>query len=233
MSLLVYLFPFTVNVNNNISWKKNGENIGGELIHSMKNWNLVNRQNFKNLNSITGSSFGSNDSFSWICHDIMIATAQLKTLLCIRIGREVFFLFAPANMAKKKEGEARTKKSKKKRMKINRWLQWRLWQFEQQCLKYTAAATLTLPEVAQLVWLHMWNWKKLNLYNLNNNCSVKVILTKWGANKMESPNEVMAKNLQWVPLAPSNSTTEVTLNQSTNMKQKSNFSTWKAKIWIL
>ena len=71
----------------------------------------------------------------------------------------------------------------------------------------------------------MWNWKELNLYNLNNNCSVKVILTKWGANKMESPNEVMAKNLQWVPLAPSNSTTEVTLNQSTNMKQKSNFST--------
>ena len=94
----------------------------------------------------------------------MIATAQLKTLLCIRIGREFFFLFAPTNVAKKKEGEARTKKSKKKRMKINRWLQWRLWQFEQQCLKYTAATTLTLPEVAQLVWPHLWSWRKLNVY---------------------------------------------------------------------
>ena len=95
-----------------------------------------------NSNSTTGSPFGSNDSFSWICHDIMIATAQLKTLLGIRIGREVVFFFLLQQMWQKKEGEARTKKSKKKRMKINRWLQWRLWQFEQQCLKYTAAATV-------------------------------------------------------------------------------------------
>ena len=117
-----------------------------------------------NSNSTTGSPFGSNDRFSWICHDIMIATAQLKTLLCIRIGREFFFSFCSNKCGKKKEGEARTKKSKKKRMKINRWLQWRLWQFEQQCLKYTAATTLTLPEVAQLVWPHLWSWRKLNVY---------------------------------------------------------------------
>ena len=59
--------------------------------------------------------------------------------------RGFFFSFCSSKCGKKKEGEARTKKSKKKRMKINRWLQWRLWQFEQQCLKYTAAATVCNP----------------------------------------------------------------------------------------
>ena len=90
--------------------------------------------------------------------------SSIKDLALYSHWQRVFFSFCSNKCGKKKEGEARTKKSKKKRMKINRWLQWRLWQFEQQCLKYTAATTLTLPEVAQLVWPHLWSWRKLNVY---------------------------------------------------------------------
>ena len=134
----------------------------GEPIISMLTWNLVNRQNFKNSNSTTGNFWKQWQLFmnmSWH-HDCY---SSIKDLALYSHWQRVFF-FCSSKCGKKKEGEARTKKSKKKRMKINRWLQWRLWQFEQQCLKYTAAATLTLPEVAQLVWPHLCNWRKLNLY---------------------------------------------------------------------
>lgn len=78
-----------------------------------------------------------NDSFSWMCAMTLCNyKAQLNFFfvqsqnfdVCVCKCCQISFY---ALSHTKKEG-----RRSPKRMKINRWLHWHLWQFEQQCLKY-------------------------------------------------------------------------------------------------